>query len=522
MIMDTLKAPSFRLTVRIFGCVLIALSALRSPAAESSTRSLSLSDCFQRALEHNLDLQIERHSSAIRAAELNGALGAYDPVLRFGALKSRIDSPGQFDSKKGPFAGDDQYELDTDTLTAGIGGLLPTGGRYDVSTIFNRFKNKVDLRNDPNPLLIFITEHRTNEFGLGTMASLSQPLLKNFWIDGERLTIQVSRKNLKLSELALLRKVMTVVGDIQGAYYEAIFAREALNIQRSTLENARKLLTDIRSRIQAGTIPPLEEKLFDYHVLNTSADLVSAEKADGEAQAVLRNLITDDLKDWVGAQLSLTDPLFEIEEQFNQVESWREAMTKRPEVLQMQADIEKQDIVLRYDRNQMYPSLDLVGSYGFNGIDPGLGAAGSQVSRGAHASYTYGVVMSVPLGNRANRNKLKADQEVRRQTLLRIKQVEMHILTEVEHAGRQLGASFRRISPSKQARDMAEQVLRSEEAKILLVQSSSFAVVEARRRLTNSQLSALRSVVDYNKARAQLSLSQGKILERNSIDVNFK
>ena len=130
--------------------------------------------------------------------------------------------------------------------------------------------------------------------------------------------------------------------------------------------------------------------------------------------------------------------------------------------------------------------------------------------------------MSVPLGNRANRNKLKADQEVRRQTLLRIKQVEMHILTEVEHAGRQLGASFRRISPSKQARDMAEQVLRSEEAKILLVQSSSFAVVEARRRLTNSQLSALRSVVDYNKARAQLSLSQGKILERNSIDVNFK
>ena len=519
MIMDTLKAPSFRLTVRIFGCVLIAFSALHSPAAESSTRSLSLSDCFQQALQHNLDLQIERHESAIRGTDLSGAWGAYDPVLRFGALKSRIDSPARFDSKKGPLAGDDQYELDTDTLSAGIGGLLPTGGRYDVSTTFDRFRNKVDLRKDPNFPLV---DYRTNQFGLGTMASLSQPLLKDFWIDGARLSIQVRRKNLKLSELALLHKIMTLVGNVQGAYYEAIFAREELEIQRSTLESAQKFLSDIRSRIQVGTIPPLEAKLFEYHVLNISAEVISAERDYSDAQTALRNLITDDLKDWRGAVMNLTDPLVEIEEQFNVVDSWREAMTKRPEVLQMQTEIEKQDIVLRYDRNQMYPSLDMVGSYGFNGIDPSLGAAGSQVSRGDHGSYSYGVVMNVPLGNRANRNKLRASQEQRRQALLRVKQVEMQVLTEVENAGRHLSASFRRIDPSKKARDAAAQVLSSEEAKILLVQSSSFAVVEARRRLTTSQTSALRSVVDYNKARSQLSLSQGKILERNSIDVNFK
>lgn len=520
MIMDTLKAPSLSLAIRVVGCVMIALRGLQCSAADSSVRTLSLNDCFQRALQHNLDLQIERHESAIQQARLTGALGAYDPAFRFGSLKSRLDAPATFDPKKGPGRGDNQYELDTDLLSAGIGGLLPTGGRYDVSTQMTRWRSKTDLRLDPN--FTGLAENRTNEFGLGTVMSLSQPLLKNFWIDGERLAIQVNRKNLKISELALLKKIMTVVGDVQGAYLEALFAREALKIQQQSLEGSKKLLSDVHSRIQAGALPPLEEKMYEFHVLNTSADLVSAEKNNWEAQAALRNLITDDLKEWVGSSLELTEPLNEIEEQFNQVECWRDAMTKRPEVLQMHLDLEKQDVVLRYDRNQLYPSLDLVGSYGFNAVDPSLGNVGSQVSRGDHGSYTYGVTMSVPLGNRNSRSKYRADQETRKQMLLRVKQAEMQILTEVENAGRQMSTSYRRIDPSKRARDMAEQVLKSEESKILLVQTTSSVVVEARRRLTVNQLSAVRAIVDYNKARAQLALTQGEILERNGIAVNFK
>lgn len=521
MIMDTLKAPSLSLAIRIVGCVMTALCGLQCSAADSSVRTLSLNDCFQRALQHNLDLQIERHQAVIQEAQLRGSLGAYDPTFRFGALKSRLDAPGQFDSKKGPGRGDNQYELDSDILSAGIGGLLPTGTRYDVGTEMTRWRNKTDLRLDP-AFSGILDEHRTNEFGLRTYMSLSQPLLKNFWIDGERLAIQVNRKNLKISELSLLKKIMTVVGDVQGAYLEATFAQEALRIQQQSYESSKKLLSDVHTRIQAGALPPLEEKMYQFHFLNMSADVVSAEKNSWEAQAALRNLITDDLKEWVGTSLDLTDPLTEIEEQFNQVECWRDAMTKRPEVLQMHLDLEKQDIVLRYDRNQLFPSLDLVGSYGFNGIDPSLANAGSQVSRGDHGSYSYGVTMSVPIGNRNSRSKYRADQETRKQMLLRVKQAEMQILTEVENAGRQMSASYRRIDPSKKARDMAEQVLKSEESKILLVQTTSPVVVEARRRLTANQLSSFRAIVDYNKARAQLALSQGEILERNGISVNFK
>ena len=45
-------------------------------------------------------------------------------------------------------------------------------------------------------------------------------------------------------------------------------------------------------------------------------------------------------------------------------ESWRKGLTLRPDLLQSRVDLERRDIILRYQKNQIFPQLDLVGSYG--------------------------------------------------------------------------------------------------------------------------------------------------------------
>lgn len=516
--MDTLKATCTNSRLRTLLCVCFALAALALPAAEAPTpqatvRKLSLSDCFHMALEHNLNLQIERHNSKIQSLQLSGSYGVYDPLLRFGARKDHLDSPDIFNPKK--VVGDIQYDLDTSVFGAGIGGKLPTGGFYDLSGNLTRWKDFSDFGGLVPPI-------RTNEYGFTTLLSMTQPLLKNFWIDTDRLVIQVNKKNLKISELALLKTIMSTIANVEGAYYDAISASETLKVQRGTYEKTLKLLQDVRSRIQAGTMPAVEEKLLDYDVVSITEDVVSAERANGDAQASLRNLLTEELKDWVGTTIDASTPLPEIEEQFNQIESWRDAMTKRPEILQMQLNLEKQDIALRYDRNQLYPSLDISGTYGLNAVQPGLDSTIGRIERANHSVYGYGAILTIPLGNRTARGKYKVDQEGRKQAVLQMKQLEMQILTDVENSGRQLSATWRRIEPAKRARALAEQVLQSEESKILLQQATSFTVVEARRRLTSAQLGVLHATVDYNKARIQMTQSQGEILERNAIAVNFK
>ena len=494
----------------------IPLRAAEATSHSPATRPLKLSDCFQLALEHNLDLKIERQNNRIDQATLYGSYGAYDPTLKVSATQSRLDAPEIFDIKKSSLA-DARQKIDTGLLSGGIGGKLPTGGTYDLGGNLTKWRAFGDLRNFGLGDI-----WRTNEYGVSSAFSLSQPLLRNLWIDQDRLHVQVSKKQLKVSEMALLSKMMSVTRDVQKAYLELGYAQRLVELYLTHHDHANRLLQEVRSRIQTGTLPPLEEKLFDFAVQTTGADLAQAQRELGDAQSALRNLVTEDLKDWMSVVPLATDPLGEIEEQFNQVESWRDAMTKRPEIRQMQLDLEKQDIVLRYSRNQLYPSLDLVASYGLSGVNPSLGTAGGDVANGDHSSYSYGVVMSVPLSNRSARGRYRANREAKEQSILRMKKLEMEVLTSVETAGRLMTASYQRLAPAQKAIELAEQVVQSEEAKIRLSQTTSFNAVEARRRLVNSQITHLRALTEYNKARAEHAFTQGEILDQNSINVDFK
>lgn len=488
--------------------------ALHAAEPAPAHRPLTLNDCFQLALKHNLDLKIERLSGKISQHRLDESLGAYDPVFKLSATRDFLDQPSMFDRKK--VEGDVPYQLTSDVFSGGISGKLPTGLTYDLNGGLTKWHALTDLRDVGGAF------RGTNEYGLSSGLFLKQPLLKDFWTDSDRTKIQVSRKNLQMSENNLIGRVMSTVGAVQDAYYEALHAQEVVKIHRVTLESANQLLSEVRSRIQASALAPIEEKLFDYYAVNVAASVVDAERAEIEAQHSLRKLLIEDMKDLQGGTFDLTDPFFEIEEQFDQMGSWRDAMTKRPDVQQLKIEMEKQDIVLRYDRNQLFPSLDLVGSYGLTGIDPEMQGTSRQVRRGVNSFYGYGVTMSIPLSNRSARNRYRATQEEKQQSLLRMKKLEIDILTDVENAGRQMASAFRRIAPSRRAALLAEEVLRAEQSKIQLGQPNGLAVVEARRRLTSAQISSLNAVLEYNKARTKLALFEGEILERNKIDVDVK
>jgi len=51
-----------------------------------------LQDCVQMALQHNLDLQIDRYTPQIAQFDLRGAYGGYDPVLSLSGDHGQSDS----------------------------------------------------------------------------------------------------------------------------------------------------------------------------------------------------------------------------------------------------------------------------------------------------------------------------------------------------------------------------------------------------------------------------------------------
>lgn len=46
------------------------------------------------------------------------------------------------------------------------------------------------------------------------------------------MRIQVSRKNLQISESALMGRLMATIGAVQDAYFEALYAQEVVKVHR--------------------------------------------------------------------------------------------------------------------------------------------------------------------------------------------------------------------------------------------------------------------------------------------------
>src|SRR6185503_17368957 len=136
-----------------FFVVLMALTGIAVAQTNApKTRILSLQDCIVIALEDNFDIQIHRYDPIIARYTLFGTYGAYDPVLSMSGEHAYNLSPGGVDAEGRAFGG---TETDTDTVRAGLSGLLPWGLQYGIGgSLSDQTGTRPSFVNDPNTLFL--------------------------------------------------------------------------------------------------------------------------------------------------------------------------------------------------------------------------------------------------------------------------------------------------------------------------------------------------------------------------------
>ena len=487
----------------------------------SSTRPISLNECVQLALQHNLDLQIERLTPEIARFNLTGAYGYYDPSFTMTARQDYVDQPGELDPKKPNI--DFPYQQTVDSFEPGLSGRLPTGLTYDLGATFNSINARTDFSLTKDADLFAPTGiRRTNDFAAFAGITLRQPLLKDFWIDSTRQRIWVNKKTLKISELALRQQIMNVVTKVQLAYFETVFAHEKVKVEENALALARQLLSETRRRVELGDLPPLEATQAESQAESAQASLMAAQESFFEQGDALKNLLHDDFKSWADTILEPTDALLPVVSILDRSQSWQAALTTRPDYLQAKLDLERRDIMVRYEFNQLFPSLDLIGSYGTLAAEDTFEATAGDLRNFRHPSYRYGVLFSVPLGNQTARGRYKATRAERQQALLQFKKLEQDILVQIDIAVKAADTHFKRLSATRSARVFAQAALEAEQKKFINGLSTSFVVLELQQRLTTARSVELRALADYNKALAQLALAEGATLDKNHLSIGIK
>ena len=487
--------------------LLTAMSVARADGGVTNQiKSLTLRECIDRALENNLEIRSERITPTIGSWGVVSAQGVYDPLLGGGI--NYQDSVTPVDTT--PISSSTDRHVQS---SGSLSGLLPSGATYDLSTATTR---------DPS-----LAGNPTNSFNNflytgNTAVSLTQPLLKNFGFGVNSATIRIARETRSIDLQNFIQLVMSKINEVSTAYYELIFAIENYKSALETRALAQQLLDENRKREQVGTMSPLDVIQAESGVANSEQGVITTQRAIKDNENTLKRLICQRVMEMRGVSLVPVDyPLVQMVA-IDVDLSTATALEKRADYLSLKHALEKQNISVQFTRNQLWPEIDLQGSYGLNGGGRNFDRYIDSYTGANYPAWSVGVALTIPLGNRAARAsyhiaRLDADQAV-----LSLKSLEQDIVVGVDNAVGHVQTNLKSVEAARAATRLSQESLDAEKKKLLAGTSTTFLVLQAQSQLAAARSAEIRAEADYSESIVALDLVEGTILDKNNIMLDEK
>jgi len=485
----------------------------------TDTLELSLQDVIANTLKNNVAIAVQEFQSKIRKEEIITQESVFDPTLSAEA-KANQDR----NLLASAFAQPPKSNTNTQRFDLSFNQKLKTGTEYEL-----RFENS---RTETNSAFAGLNPQYTTRFEV----NLTQPLLKNFGLDINKSSIYIANNNLDISDFEFKNKVIEVITDAENVYWDLVFSLEDLKVQQKSVERAQDLERRVKAQVEVGTLAPLEILQAKSEVASREEAVIKAHKLIQDNQDNLKNIlnIPFDSPDGLKEIQPLDSPKFLVEVPVSLKESILTALKKRPDYLAKKRELNNKHIQVKFNENQLYPTLDLVASFGLNGISgdaqavgfptPSTNPFGGNFGRsqertfsGDASTWEGGLLFKYPLGNRDAESRLAVSKLETAQLLMSIRDLQKTIILEVREAARLINTNKKRVQAARVARKLAEEKLSAEEKKFEVGLSTSFNVLEFQTDLATEQSKELQAVVDFNKSNIKLRKVLATTLEKYNI-----
>ena len=324
-----------------------------APAATGKTINLSMDDAVAKALDQNIDLSVEKLNPQLQDLTLSQLRAAYVPTVTstFGQ-RSQTTLPGNI------YGGGSSVDTKTVTYNAGVSQALPwTGG--SVTLNFNNTRQKstnTAATIDPR-------------FDTSLTAQLSQPLLRNRSIDSTRQSLLTQEITRRLADVSLRGTTINTVANTRNAYWDLVYAVQAVDAAQQSLALAEKLVQDNQARVEIGTLAPLDVVTAQSEAAARRLALVQAQATQRTSELALKRLLVSGTDDPIwNASLNPTDrPPTNFNDKVDLEAALKKALAERTDIVQAREQLKSNDISIRYLHNQILPDLNLIASYGASG-----------------------------------------------------------------------------------------------------------------------------------------------------------
>lgn len=487
---------------------------ITKPTLSERHEQISLAEAAVRALQHNLDISISRHTKESRLADIvieqarfdptmsvNGRyLRTVDPLERpvFGATGNLLNQITRFDQRN--------HAVIVDASTN-----LVTGGNVGMN--YNPARNSVNQ--DLAEGFLF------NPAWTGGLSfSLTQPLLKNAGIGINQTFIKVAQNNAVVEQHVFRDQVLTVIASVEQNYWELVYARENVKVAQAALKAAEELLATNRIKAKAGVMSVVDVLQAEAAVASRVEQVLIAEKAIRDEEDQLRTLLNPgeaELRQTV--RLMPLDAPITFMETLSLEEAIETAIEQRPEIAQAK-NIESSELNRKFARNQLLPTLSVQGTVGLSGLGSDFGNSFARNFSGDFYNYGAGLVFSYPLGNRSAISTYNKRQLEAKNAEASLERVRHQIILVVREAVRRVQTDFKRIETTRSARILAEKQLQTEQERLRVGLSTTRFVLDFQRDLATAQGNELRAVVDYNKSISNLERQKATTLDRYHLELS--
>jgi outer membrane protein TolC len=477
-------------------------SAVPGPAAADFTGvPLTVAACVDRALAKNFTVRIQQFTIPEAQDSVIIAQSAFDPTFGYTGQKTVTQDallPGALNLVNGIAATHTNYQISELTVTQPVitGGTL--SGNYSL------------IRQQTNPAINFPNP----AYAANTSITVVQPLLQGAGTDYGRAAIESARLGVRIANLTFKSTVLTLVYNVETAYFNLLYAREQYKVQQDTLRLAQQLFSENTIKRQTGVLTDLDVMQARVGVATAQNQLILDEQLVHNAEdALLQDLGDREFKTAVG--LVSFPPASEPSVSFDR--SYKLARDHGPSLAVVQAVIEQYKLTALKAKRNSLPQLNVNGGAGW--------------ATSAHSDYqanfgnwngynwTAGVSVSIPWGMRANRALYRQAMASVHSEEVTLDQADQTLVVQVRAAVRGVQTNIASVRTSTNATQFAEKQYELQKAEFDAGLATSYDVLQAQNNLETSRVSELQAKVGLLVAIADLHFLEGSSLDLYHINL---
>ena len=512
-----------------------SVKPLELPARTGITgeANITLEEMIRKALDNDRDLEVARIVAQEAAFNVNGAKGAYDPILGLNGHRVKSVTPvasllgGSSDGKL------TQRELFADPRLTGNSPWL--GGSYALD--FSSARQSSDST--------FITLNP--QFLSSVNLNLTQPLWRGLRFDENRYRLQVARKNVLLSNEQLRQRVIEIVTQVIQAYWELDYAYRNLAVQIEAVRLAEQQDASNRRQVKQGILAPVDVIQTQTQISTFQQNVFTAQAGLTRAENVLKQLIFATTQDPAWDTALVPSTALSLGADVPQLsDAIKEALSSRPEIAEAKTNIEINTLDLRLSREQSRPQVDAVAKLSAQGLSghaipfvvspvlQQLGLTGgtlpiifpggytqslNNVANGIFPTVQVGVQMSLPIRNRTALAQVAVSAAQGKRLAAQQQAVEMAVEADVRNTLQSAVAARSRLDSAESASKFAEEQYQSEQRQFQAGTSSVFLVLQRQTDLIAARSREIRAKADLGNALADLDRATAHTLVAQKIDL---